>query len=126
MTAHVIALPFDRLPLSNNQVRRLHYRDEAKIRASIKALAVTAIRRADVKPMDRAIVTLHYRVATMRRCDVDGTQATQKSLIDALVQAGILGDDCWQYVPETRQKIHPPEPGKPAALWLELEPVEEA
>lgn len=31
------------------------------------------------------------------------------------------GDD-WRYVRESACVIHPPEPGKPAAMWLTIDP----
>lgn len=117
----IVALPWDRPPLTLNPGLRSEnpHAKAAKVRDA-KAAAVLAIRAAKVPAMAGAIVTLHYRVPDRRRRDADNLAATLKVCQDALVTAGVLIEDSWITVPASGQRIHPPERGKPGALWLEL------
>lgn len=118
-----IQLAWKTPPLTQNQVRRLHYRDEAKRKKTIAGEATTSIRRAKTQPMAAAEVTLHYRPSTWRRFDADGLAPTLKAILDALVSCGVLEDDSFRYVPHVGVTILPPQPGVPASMWLTLEEV---
>ena len=111
-----IPLPWNKPPLTGND--RGHTRWSPF--RQVKAEAVIAIRAAKVKPVPGCIVTLHYRAPDMRRRDADNLAPTLKACQDALVEAGVIHEDSWVTVPESRQRIHPPTPGQPGALWLEL------
>jgi crossover junction endodeoxyribonuclease RusA len=120
-----IPLPWERPPITLNPGLRSSspYVKAAQVRHA-KAEAVTAILAADVAPMAGVIVTLHYRVPDRRRRDADNLAATLKVVQDALVVAGVLVEDSWVTVPESRQRIHPPIKGMPGSLWLTLEAVD--
>lgn len=113
-----IELPRSKPPLSLND--RLHWRVKAKKVAEVRATAATLASQHGIPPMERAVVWLHYRPRDKRARDTANLHATLKPLTDGLVDAGVLtrGDSC-EYV-EERCRIHPPIPGQPGALWLEL------
>ena len=108
-------------PLTLNSSLRVEnpYAKAGAVRRA-KAEAVVAIRAANLEPMAGAIVTLHYRVPDRRRRDADNLAATLKVVQDALVDAGVLHEDSWVTIPASGQRIHPPEVGKPGALWVTL------
>ena len=118
-----IDLPWTTPPLTQNQVRRMHFQIEARMKRNLIAEAYTAIRRARPEPMDAAEVTLHYRPGTRRRFDADGLAVTQKVVLDALVKAGVLADDDWTRVPFVATYIHAPTPGCEPGMWVTLEEV---
>ena len=117
-----IDLPWSKPPLSQND-RDERARGGARKIATAKAEARMAIRAARVEPIVGADVTLHYRVADRRRRDADNLAVVLKVCQDALVLEGVLPDDSWVCVPHSGQTIHPPEPGQPSALWLELSDI---
>lgn len=118
---HVVPLPWLKPPLTLNTSLRSHsphVKNGAVQKAKREAIA--AIHAAGVPFMAGAIITLHYRVPDRRRRDADNLAATLKVCQDALVDAGVLAEDSWVTVPASGQRIHPPTPGEPAAMWLEL------
>lgn len=115
-----VPLPWEAPPLTKNKVRRMHYRAEAKARAEVIEAARWAIRGSGLAPMVGANVILHWRMATRRRQDGDGAAPTLAACIDALVLEEVLPDDSWPHVPHSGVTCHPPIPGEPGALWLEL------
>lgn len=115
----VIPLPWPKPPLSQND-RDERKRGGARKIADAKRDACHAIRAADIRPIVGAVVTLHYRVADRIRRDADNLAVVLKVCQDALVLEGVLPRDDWVHVPHSGQRIHPPEPGQPSALWLEL------
>lgn len=84
-----------------------------------------AVKAANPRPIVGAEATLHWRVPTRRIQDTDNISPTLKPVLDALVQEGILPADNWVCVPHTAQRIHPPEPGKLGAMWVELTAITE-
>ncbi len=120
----VVPLPWSAPPLTGNRTRGNPYA-RAKEVDDAKTAAVTAIRAARIRPVERAEITLHFRPATWHRRDADGMFPTLKVAQDALVICGALThDDSMRYVPAATCRIHPPN-GEPAAMWLELQPIEE-
>lgn len=119
MRQHV-PLFWQRPPATNNQ--RQHYIAKAATTKQTIADARWAIRAAHLQPMPLPLtVTIVWRIADRRRRDVDGLGLTLKHCLDALVhECDWLPDDSWQYVTETRQRIVPPQPDQPAAMWLYL------
>lgn len=114
-----IPLPWSRPPLSQNDRDERNKGGARKI-ATAKAEARMAIRSARITPIVGAVITLHYRVADYRRRDADNLAAVLKVCQDALVLEEILPRDDWVHVPRSGQEIHPPIPGEPSALWIEL------
>jgi len=115
-----IALPWTKPPITQNQLRRLHYREEAKRKAAALAEARTVIAAKHLPLMGGAIVILHWRMANRRRQDGDGAAPTLKVCLDALVHEGVLHDDSWIEVPHSGVTCHAPILGKPGAMWLTL------
>jgi hypothetical protein len=122
----LIPLPWSKPPLTQNQLRRMHHMVEARGKADALGVARNAIKAEHIKPMAGAIVILHWRMADRRRQDGDGAAPTLKVCLDALVKEGVLHDDSWVEVPHSGVTTHPPIPGQPGSLWLELtDPDEE-
>lgn len=118
-----IPLPWSKPPLTGNRVRGNPFARANEVKAA-KAEAYAAIRRANVRRVVGAEVTLHFRPATRHRRDADGMFPTLKVVQDALVAAEVLPDDSWVHLPAATCRIHPPT-GEPAAIWLELEVLTE-
>lgn len=119
------ALPWSVPPLTQNQLRRLHYQREAKLKAAAKVEAQWAIRAARLTPRIGANVTLHWRMPDRVRRDGDGASPTLKVVLDALVAEGIIPDDSWVHVPHSGVTCHPPRRGMPGCLWVELDAIHE-
>lgn len=114
----VIPLPWSNPPLSGNRTRGNPHARANEVREA-KDAAYLAIKRAKVKPIVGANITLHLRIADRRRRDADNLAPTLKVCQDALVMANVLPDDSWVSVPSATCRIHPPN-GEPASMWLEL------
>lgn len=125
--AQTIPLPWARVPISQNQLRRTHYIVEAKLKATTLDEARWAIRSARPTPMPTVdVIRLHYRPSTRQIRDADGLAPTGKVVVDALVHEGVIPADDFRFVAEAAYRIHPPQQGMPGAFWLELvAPVEE-
>lgn len=119
-----VDLPWEAPPLTKNRVRRMHHHAEAAARREVIDTARWAIRAAKPTPLIGANVVLHWRVANRRRQDGDGAAPTLAALIDAAVLEGVLPDDSWVHVVHSGITCHPPEPGMPGALWLEITEVQ--
>jgi crossover junction endodeoxyribonuclease RusA len=117
-----IRLPWPKPPLSQND-RDERTRGGARKIADAKAEARWAVRAGRVTPVDRAEVTLHYRVPDRRRRDADNLAVVLKVCQDALVLEGVLADDSWTHIPAATCRIHPPD--GPPAMWLTLTPINE-
>lgn len=120
----VIPLSWPKPPLTGNRTRGNPYARAHEV-ATVLTIARYTIRAAGITPVDRAHVALHFRPADRRRRDADGMFPTLKVLQDALVREGVLPDDSWVHVPSATCTIHPPEPGRSAALWLVLDEPKE-
>lgn len=118
-----VTLPWDTPPLTKNNVRRMHWQQEARARRPVVEAARWAVRAARLTPVDAANVVLHWRVPTRRRRDGDGADPTKAACIDALVLEGVLPDDSWAHIPHSGITVHPPAAGEPGALWLEVTEV---
>ena len=114
----LIPLPWPTPPISPND--RQHWATKARATAQTKTEARWAIRAAKVEPIVGCEVTLHWRVPDHRRRDADNLAATKKAVTDALVAEGVLPDDSWVHVIASTERIHPPVPKMPGAMWLEL------
>lgn len=120
-----IALPWRSPPLSLND--RMHWRPKFEKTKRVQGEARWAIRTALGRRSVRlaaAEVVLHWRVPDWRARDLDNLSATLKPAIDALVDEAVLPGDDWRRVLMSGSRIHPPEPGQRAAMWLEITPKE--
>jgi crossover junction endodeoxyribonuclease RusA len=126
MTAEpfTIALPWMAPPLSLND--REHWRPKAKRVKAARTEVRWAVRGTSPRPprVEAAEVVLHWRIPNRIRRDLDNLSASLKPAIDALVDEHILPDDDWTHVLLAGSRIHPPEPGQRAAMWLEVIPKE--
>ncbi|KAB2809240.1 hypothetical protein F9L07_19560 [Pimelobacter simplex] len=113
-----IPLPWTSPPLAQND--RHHWATKARAFAEAKNNARWHIRAARISPIVGAEVTLHWRVPDRRIRDADGPAPTLKAVLDALVAEKVLPADDWVHVPACGVRIHPPEKGMPAAMWVEL------
>lgn len=121
----IVPLLWTAPPLTANQQRRMHHMAEASTKAVMLTQARDCIRAVGVEKFDRAVVVLHWRMATRRRADGDGASPTLKVALDALVKEGVLEDDSWQYVVHSGITTHAPIPGKPGAMWLSISSPDE-
>lgn len=114
-----IDLPWSRPPLSAND--RMHWAKKARHVAALRAMAKVKARAQRIQPLDRAIVTLHYRPRERRTRDALNMAPTLKPLTDGLVDAGVLArGDSSEYVDE-RCVLHEPVKGQRAKLWITIE-----
>ncbi|RCK68292.1 hypothetical protein DT076_16730 [Desertihabitans brevis] len=118
MSTWTLPLPWTRPPLSMND--RLHWRKKRPIVAEIRRVGALLARQQKVPACARVEVQLHYRPKDNRRRDASNLCATSKPLIDGLVDAGVVPDDCEPYLTEVMPRLHPAEPGQPGALWLTI------
>lgn len=121
-----VALPWHKPPLTANQQRRMHPLAEAKLKATMLSAARWTIRAAHLPDMVYADVTLHWRMPDRRTRDADGAMPTLKVVLDALVKEGVLYDDSWVEVRHCGVTAHPPQPGIPGGLWLQIDRIEES
>lgn len=118
-----IPLPWLAPPITQNELRRVHYQAEAKMKRVALDQARRSIRAKDVPFMAGAVVILHWRMPDRKRRDGDGAAPTLKVCLDALVKEGVLQDDSWVEVPHSGITTHPPVKGKTGAMWLSVSPV---
>jgi crossover junction endodeoxyribonuclease RusA len=121
-----IPLPFAEPPLTKNKVRRMHHHVEATIRRDAIAATRLAIVAANVKPLEQAVVILHWQQPDKRRRDGDGADPTKAFCLDALVLEGVLPDDSWAHVLHSGVTVHPPVKGQPGAMWLSISDPKDA
>ena len=118
-----IDLPWTAPPLTKNDTRRHGHHFTMKKKWDVAlAEAMKAVREAAPEPVAGANVELHWRQPDKRRRDGDGAAPTLSACLDALVKEGVLPDDSWVHVPHSGVTCHPPEPGQPAVMWLEVTP----
>lgn len=106
-------------PLNLND--RLHWAAKARRVRYVRSTAAWLARQAQVGRHDRVRIELHYQPAARRRADAPNLIATQKPIVDGLVDAGLIGDDTAEFVDEVMPVIHEPVKGQPGALWLVVE-----
>ena len=135
---YIIALPWDRPPLTANELRRLHHQALATRIRDIKTATLLQLRRRDTitwrrqdgthEPTARPTLTVAqsvifvYQPPDRRRRDADNMSASLKPCLDAIVQAGMLPDDSANYLAMTGQRIVPPAADKRGRVWLEVKP----
>ena len=124
MTAQTVVLPWPR-PLTQNETRRLHHYSEAAQKTQLKMQARAVIRATQLTPTTGPVaVILTHRPADRRRRDTDGPAPALKTVLDALVDEGILPDDNSMYVPKVMYHYLQPVPGEPAATWVTIAPAD--
>lgn len=103
MTTWTLVLPYSRPPLSANQ--RLHWAQKARITRQIRRDAFLLAKAAKIPACERIIVRMEYLPRDKRRRDPSNLMPTQKAVVDGLIDAGVVPDDCPPFVTEWMPRI---------------------
>lgn len=107
MSTYLLHLPYDRVPLSQND--RMHWRTAAGIKRQVKADAHTmCIARRLPKGLERVHVELHYVPKVVRRRDTDNPAPSLKAALDGITEYGLVVDDSSEHV-TSECVIHEPD-----------------
>jgi crossover junction endodeoxyribonuclease RusA len=98
-------------PLSMNN--RQHYMVKARHVAQVRTFTKVLTRAAQVPPLDRISVELHYTPRDRRRRDPLNLVATLKPVEDGIVDAGVIPDDHPLFSEPTMPVIDPPNGKQP-------------
>jgi crossover junction endodeoxyribonuclease RusA len=124
MTEYLIELPWDKPPLSQNDSGR-HWAKKARIIREVRTTAAWLAKQARIPACSRVRVELHYQPKVRRTRDNENLAPTSKACIDgALVDAGVVPDDCDEFVERYGPVIHPVVDGEPGRLWLVIKPLD--
>lgn len=115
---YIMPLSFQRPPLNQND--RMHWAKKARIVKSMRHESMVRARAARLKPKPRITVQFCYQPRDNRRRDPGNLTASSKPLVDGLVDAGIVPDDCPPYVRELMPEILPAVKGEPGKCWLRI------
>lgn len=102
---------------------RDHWRVKADKTAALRHEAKIRVRAANLPKCTRIQFRLVYQPRDRRRRDPSNFLATQKPLLDGVVDSGIIPDDCPPYVDELMPKILKPQPGEPSRCFMEIRRV---
>ena len=116
---HTLVLPYTAPPLNANH-RRGHYAHAAIVRQLRQDAWVLAKKARIGGPHPRVVVVLHWRPGRRGRYDSENPYPTLKACADGLTDAHIVDDDTAEQM-DKQVRIHPPERGKPGALWLTVQ-----
>lgn len=107
------------VPLTLNQ--RFHFRKEAQIVKVWRAEAAKLAKVYRVPSFGRAYITITVQHTTGHHRDALNWAATGKAIVDGLVDAGVLEDDCDCYVvgPDMRRGPKISQPGPVVTVRLE-------
>ncbi len=109
MRSWTIRLPWTAPPLSLNDRPKnwaAHARKVRDVRFAAGQAAAAVLRGATCERID---VTLAYYPRDKRRRDPLNLTATQKPIVDALVDCGLIPDDTPQYLTDRLPVIHAPD-----------------
>ena len=81
-----------------------HWRKVRTIKQAAQCQVRHAIRKANLKPMNRVVVTFEWREPNQRR-DCDNVMFGQKFVLDALVESRIIRDDGWANVRNIKHTV---------------------
>jgi hypothetical protein len=115
LTAWTLLLPLDAPPLRDND--RMHWAKKARHTRELRRIGWALARQQRVPQLDRALIVLHWRPATVRSRDQLSIAPTLKPLVDGLIDALVLPDDDSDHAQLTCV-IEPV--AAPAALWLSI------
>lgn len=105
MTEHTITLPLRRPPMTANDQRRAHWTTVRKAKADVARLVECHARHQRLPLIDSCRVTVTWFAPTAHRRDCDSLAPMLKASLDALVQAGVLSDDCPPHVLSTAMAV---------------------
>lgn len=105
-------------PLSLNA--RLHWSARHRLTKAWRNQAALCIRAAAVPRLTHAHVEVHVSPPDRRRRDADNLVLTQKTIVDALRDTGVLADDTPNHVTYGVPIIHDPTERRPGrwCWWL--------
>lgn len=118
----ILELPWTKPPLSANQ--RLHWAQRARVVKEVRTISKYLALSKKVGELNHIIVRLHYVPRDKRRRDPSNMMPTQKALLDGLVDAKVVPDDCPPYVIEWMPVVETPD-GKNARMYLEIIPEQD-
>jgi crossover junction endodeoxyribonuclease RusA len=101
-----LELPHVAPPLTLNQ--RLHWAAANRIKRQLAVDVGWLLVQQRVPALDHASIWLEWTPVASRRRDSDNLEPTRKTVIDAIVSAGLLPDDTSEYVTRPENLIHPP------------------
>lgn len=111
-----LTLPWPRPPLSANQ--RLHWSVRHRLTREIRTTVGWLAKAAQIPPATHVTVTLVWAPGDRRRRDPDNLTASHKPMADALVDAGIVPDDCPAWMTHNMPVI---DGSAQTGLWLDVE-----
>lgn len=112
------------IPPTLNEVRRMHYREQANQKKKWEQLAMIECKVQKLKPVKRpVIITYRFHFKNNIRRDPDGYAYSAKAIQDGLVKSGILPDDNFKVVRELR--IAEGEKKKVPGITIEIVELEE-
>jgi crossover junction endodeoxyribonuclease RusA len=124
MTEYRIDLPWSLPPLSMND--RGHWAPKARKVREVREAGCWLARQAKLGRSRKVRFELHYQPAVKRRADGPNLMATQKPLVDGLVDAGVIPDDTAEFLVEAMPTIHEPVKGEPGRMWLVVTVLDES
>lgn len=117
-TVYRLDLPYARVPLSLND--RHHWAKKAAITREVRDTVAWLAKAQRIPRCEHVAVTLVYSPTRAIRRDPSNLLGTQKPCLDGLIIAGVVRDDCPEFVTERMPVIDPDRLG---ALWLLVEVV---
>lgn len=109
-------------PLLANAAKKMHPIAESKARAAWRDTACVLARAGRIPPMPCIAVTAQARYKTRRSpSDCDATSPTVKGVIDGLVLARVIPDDCPPFVAWVKYLAPQVGTGLPDALVVTVE-----
>lgn len=99
-----------------NQYRNAHYQVLSKAKRVYAASLTDQLK--DIEPLKKVVVTLIAYPPTARSFDNDNLAPHMKFGLDAIVRAGILSDDNYNIVVETRHKVGGIDKENPRVIFL--------
>lgn len=103
---HTLTLPIPRPLLTTNQARSQHWRNAYRAKNQTEALVRNALALARIRTLSAPItVSVTWYAPDARRRDTDSLGFTLKAILDAMVKAGVIGDDDWRHVTRTTTAI---------------------
>ncbi len=99
VSGHELVIDWLGRPLLANQAHQMHYRTLGRIRKQYRDGAATLARAQRIPHHDTIAVTAHAEYPNRRNLpDADAIAPSVKSILDGLVDAGVIDDDGPAYV----------------------------
>lgn len=97
--SHTVVIDFLGRPLLANQAHQMHFRKVAALRKGYRDGAATLARAQKIPHHDTITITAHAEYPNRRSLpDADAIAPSVKSILDGLVDAGVIDDDGPAYV----------------------------